>query len=55
MLEVMSNLLANEQFELGGTDEEILDRIQLGIQEFKGTDRRSDHRDERDFSRRMPL
>ena len=27
MLECMSNLLANEQFELGGTDEEILARI----------------------------
>lgn len=35
MLECMSNLLANEQFELGGTDEEILDRIQLGIQNLK--------------------
>ena len=53
MLECMSNLLANEQFELGGTDEEILDPT--GHSEFKGTDRRSDHRDERDFFRRMPL
>ena len=35
MLECMSNLLANEQFELGGTDEEILDRIQQGIQNLK--------------------
>ena len=35
LLECMSNLLANEQFELGGTDEEILDRIQLGIQNLK--------------------
>ena len=26
-----------------------------GHSEFKGTDRRSDHRDERDFFRRMPL
>lgn len=32
MLECMSNLLANEQFELGGTDGEILARIQRGIQ-----------------------
>ena len=35
LLECMSNLLANEQFELGGTDEEILDRIQQGIQNLK--------------------
>ena len=35
MLECMSNLLANEQFELGGTDEEILDRIQQGFQNLK--------------------
>ena len=35
MLECMSNLLANEQFELGGTDEEILDRIRHGIQNLK--------------------
>lgn len=35
MLECMSNLLANEQFELGGTDEEILDRINQGIQNLK--------------------
>ena len=35
MLECMSNLLANEQFELGGTDVEILDRIQQGIQNLK--------------------
>ena len=32
MLECMSNLLANEQFELGGTDGEILARVQRGIQ-----------------------
>ena len=32
LLECMSNLLANEQFEIGGTDEEILERIQVGIQ-----------------------
>ena len=35
MLECMSNLLANEQFELGGTDAEILGRIQQGIQNLK--------------------
>ena len=35
LLECMSNLLANEQFELGGTDVEILDRIQQGIQNLK--------------------
>ena len=35
LLECMSNLLANEQFELGGTDAEILDRIQQGIQNLK--------------------
>ena len=35
MLECMSNLLANEQFELGGTDEEILARIKKGIQNVK--------------------
>ena len=35
MLECMSNLLANEQFELGGTDEEILARIQRGIRNLK--------------------
>ncbi len=35
MLECMSNLLANEQFELGGTDEEILDRIRQGIQNLR--------------------
>ena len=35
MLECMSNLLANEQFELGGTDEEILARIRQGIQNLK--------------------
>ena len=35
MLECMSNLLANEQFEIGGTDEEILERIQVGIQNLE--------------------
>lgn len=35
MLECMSNLLANEQFERGGTDEEILTRIRTGIQNLK--------------------
>ena len=35
MLECMSNLLANEQFELGGTDEEILGRIRQGIRNLK--------------------
>ena len=35
MLECMSNLLANEQFEIGGTDEEILERIQAGIQNLE--------------------
>lgn len=31
LLECMSNLTANEQFELGGTDEDICDRIERGI------------------------
>ncbi len=35
MLECMSNLLANEQFECGGTDEEILGRIKRGIEHLK--------------------
>lgn len=35
MLECMSNLLANEQFELGGSDEKILERIQNGIQNLE--------------------
>ncbi len=35
MLECMSNLLANEQFELGGTDVEIMNRIKRGIQNLK--------------------
>ena len=55
MLECMSNLLANEQFELGGTDVGNPGPDPTGHSEFKGTDRRSDHRDERDFFRRMPL
>lgn len=35
LLECMSNLVANEQFEAGGTDEEILDRIVRGIQNLQ--------------------
>ena len=31
LLECLSNLLANEQFEIGGTDQEICDRIERGI------------------------
>ena len=31
LLECMSNLVANEQFEAGGTDKEILQRVQRGI------------------------
>lgn len=32
LLECMSNLIANEQFEAGGSDEEIISRIQKGIE-----------------------
>lgn len=40
LLECMSNLVANEQFETGGTDEEILDRIERGI---RNLDRQAEH------------
>lgn len=35
LLECMSNLVANEQFEVGGTDEEILNRIERGIRHLQ--------------------
>lgn len=35
LLECLSNLVANEQFEKGGTDEEILRRVFLGIENLK--------------------
>lgn len=36
LLECMSNLVANEQFEAGGTDEEILARIERGVRNLEG-------------------
>lgn len=35
LLECMSNLAANEQFEVGGTDEEIIGRIMNGIRHLQ--------------------
>lgn len=35
LLECMSNLVANEQFEIGGTDKEILQRVQKGIRHLQ--------------------